>query len=681
MSSLLDDRAERMLEAMLRVAGGAVFPLEHGRAARLLLLAAQRVEVMRSLYDPDQERDERGRWTDEGGLSTSSPEFKSWFGDSKVVDDKGQPKLVFHRGSFREEDEIALEIGPEGMHFGTRSAADERPVGKEIDDLIKSIELEQDEETGKWHWSMDGLDSYDIDEEGFDSKEDARDDAEQKAVDMGENAEWDERDVPMTEAYLSIKNPMRIRDQIGNWKQAVAQAKRLGHDGIIYTNQFEDKGSTSYIVFEPTQVKSRRSKGFDPKNPLVTAGFNPDQPRDESGRWTDSSETNVSDDKAETDRQQSLASAQTNPLAHPDFVIGGSSNPDVTRYVAAYGQEFKPSKLPPDVERGTPRECYKNASLLVMQRPDLTYAEGFARNKATGELTFQHAWAVDHEGNVVDPTWDNPEESQYFGVKYDRAAYLKYLYKAKIYGVLGSTDKNVRRAVMTGGAGLRTLGGPGSGNFGHSGRPGEVGGSSSEDFRSFERQALENLQQTSRTVKGVSDTSSSPEKPKLTREGKPLEVKTIENFRAALKIVWNEKDRKFSSAEDVRVFADKIASTVSSDLLQPGQGLYRTWETPSNMKPDKIKDAYREMTTSLYEKLKEKEDPITTAAWLEKRISVVHPWADGGGRTSKLLSAFVLTRGGKALPEYPNALEYYKRIAEPGWEKTFRSWVSKRERS
>lgn len=119
--------------------------------------------------------------------------------------------------------------------------------------------------------------------------------------------------------------------------------------------------------------------------------------------------------------------------------------------------------------RGTPKECYKNASLLVLERTDLTYAEGFATTPATQSLTkayaddlnkpgltFQHAWAVDKAGNVVDPTWDHPEKNTYFGVKYERKAYLKYLYTAKIYGVLGSTRSNVRKAIDTGVPKLRS---------------------------------------------------------------------------------------------------------------------------------------------------------------------------------------------------------------------------------
>lgn len=157
-------------------------------------------------------------------------------------------------------------------------------------------------------------------------------------------------------------------------------------------------------------------------------------------------------DTDEQRHQQSLAEAQTNPLAHPLFVIGEANNVAGQRYIAAYGEEFTPQSLPSQYKRGEMKECYKNASLLVMANRDLDFVEGIAYSN---DMPFMHAWAVDKAGRVVDPTWEHPEKCQYFGVKYDRSKYLKYLYKAKIYGVLSSTQKNAEKAVDTGGSALR----------------------------------------------------------------------------------------------------------------------------------------------------------------------------------------------------------------------------------
>ena len=156
-------------------------------------------------------------------------------------------------------------------------------------------------------------------------------------------------------------------------------------------------------------------------------------------------------------RQDQQAAAQHNPLAHPVAVIGLPDmvpQPLAERYVAAYGEEFKSQDKPKDVDQGPANECYRNASLVVLENPDLSYAEGFA-TKGTSGLSVLHAWAVDKAGNVVDNTIPDAHEWKYFGVKYDRSKYLQYLYKAKKYGVLGSTDKNALNAIKTGGRKLR----------------------------------------------------------------------------------------------------------------------------------------------------------------------------------------------------------------------------------
>jgi hypothetical protein len=173
-----------------------------------------------------------------------------------------------------------------------------------------------------------------------------------------------------------------------------------------------------------------------------------------------SSRADVGPPPVEAAKQAALAATQTNPLAKPIVVFGfeptatGMNQHYGKQYVAAYGEEFKAQPLPEDVRKGVPNECYKNASLLIMERDDLTYAEGFA-SKEPGGLAVLHAWAVDSDGNVIDPTLPDPEAWYYFGVKYDRKKYMKSLFKQKLYGVLGSTTQFAAKAIATGGAALR----------------------------------------------------------------------------------------------------------------------------------------------------------------------------------------------------------------------------------
>jgi hypothetical protein len=192
------------------------------------------------------------------------------------------------------------------------------------------------------------------------------------------------------------------------------------------------------------------------------AAFDPNQARDEYGRWVAGTGMTPEAVAAERAHQETLAAAQTNPLAHPAYVIGLDQGTlarplhqeDVQRYVAAYGREFEAQPLPHGFNIDEPNQCYRNASLTIITHPELTYAEGFA-TKTPGGLAVLHAWGVTTDGKVVDPTLPDPSKWKYFGIQYDRKAYLSYLYKAGKYGVLGSTQANANRAIATGGKGLR----------------------------------------------------------------------------------------------------------------------------------------------------------------------------------------------------------------------------------
>ncbi len=200
----------------------------------------------------------------------------------------------------------------------------------------------------------------------------------------------------------------------------------------------------------------------------------------------------------------------------------------------------------------------------------------------------------------------------------------------------------------------------------------------SQSFSEFEAQALESLSAMSRTQKGISDTSVSSEKLSLTVEEQALAERAEENFRRATRFVWDNRHGQFQSAEEVRVFIEQLATQVSEDLLRPGQSLWRTWETKFNQTPpDQIQKAVDEFCAELLVCLQaEQENPVKTAAWIEKRFdSEIHGLADGSGRTTRLLSAMILARGEHSLPHYPGRDDYYREIVKtlPEWETYYRA--------
>jgi ADP-Ribosyltransferase in polyvalent proteins len=151
---------------------------------------------------------------------TETPEFKKWFGDSKVVDANGDPLVVYH-----------------GTTAGDFTAFDSSLAGKNF---------ASDKNAG--HFFINNpTEAY-----GHD-------------IDGG-------RIIP---AYLKLENPQIIHanddDPAQIWytnnSAYINRQNTLGHDGTIVTS---NHGTTMYVVRHPTQIKSIFNRGtFDPNDPRI----------------------------------------------------------------------------------------------------------------------------------------------------------------------------------------------------------------------------------------------------------------------------------------------------------------------------------------------------------------------------------------------------------------------------
>lgn len=190
---------------------------------------------------------------------------------------------------------------------------------------------------------------------------------------------------------------------------------------------------------------------LEAESSATEAKGSPDQPRDDHGRWTSVGGEATTMPTAPT-VGGTVGVASFDLSVPPAAVLGSPYDPkQLHAYLAAHGQEWRPSPLPDGVKRGRDKECYKNASQLVIGRTDLKYAEGIAYASKLGDLPFLHAWAVDGAGRVVDPTWDHPERNRYFGVAYDGKAYMQHIVSTKLYGVLGGDYKEGAKVLAQGG--------------------------------------------------------------------------------------------------------------------------------------------------------------------------------------------------------------------------------------
>lgn len=146
---------------------------------------------------------------------TNTPAFKRWFGNSKVVDDNGEPLVVYHGTPYGGFSEFSLDKS------GTRNTFESARAGIYFSS------------TPRYAGAM------------------AR--------------SGDETGPAIYPVYLSIKNPLRVftteltdADEVD---AMIADAKNGGHDGII-----DEMGN--FVAFRPEQIKSATGNigAFDPES-------------------------------------------------------------------------------------------------------------------------------------------------------------------------------------------------------------------------------------------------------------------------------------------------------------------------------------------------------------------------------------------------------------------------------
>jgi hypothetical protein len=109
-----------------------------------------------------------------------------------------------------------------------------------------------------------------------------------------------------------------------------------------------------------------------------------------------------------------------------ELVAGAPRRYSPEQALLAYGRDWNPSVVSPSwLVMGPKRNCFGNALAYAVDRGDVYYVEGYALDRQLG-MPMQHAWLVDDRGSVIDPTWDDPEENDYFGIAFKRAFVVKF---------------------------------------------------------------------------------------------------------------------------------------------------------------------------------------------------------------------------------------------------------------
>jgi len=226
-------------------------------------------------YDPNQPRDERGRWSPAGGgEQVQTPEFKAWFKDSKVVDAEGNPLVVYHNTHVWQEGDRALG---DFTVFDRMASVTQvgRPEGM---DTVGSWFSDRPDKEGAGMYASTGT-MYP---------------AFLSIQNPWEPADFDE--------FISMMHSTAGRDPegtAGTWLRPIGRGSTgelrawlasEGYDGIVFRqgrdSSRELANQTVWVALEPTQIKSAiGNRGtFDPNDPDLTK-FNPYH--DERGRFSE----------------------------------------------------------------------------------------------------------------------------------------------------------------------------------------------------------------------------------------------------------------------------------------------------------------------------------------------------------------------------------------------------------
>jgi hypothetical protein len=102
-------------------------------------------------------------------------------------------------------------------------------------------------------------------------------------------------------------------------------------------------------------------------------------------------------------------------------------------FLLAHGVAYMPGPDTFAAPRQEQHNCFGNALHLALDDPSLTYVEG---KVSVHGVPLDHAWCVDADGNVIDPTATGKGIVEYFGVPLSTEYVKRAVLFNGVYGVL-----------------------------------------------------------------------------------------------------------------------------------------------------------------------------------------------------------------------------------------------------
>jgi hypothetical protein len=210
---------------------------------------------------------------------TDTPEFKRWFKDSKVVGKSGKPLVVYHGTPVGEFDEFMTDVPVDKRNFiqskGAFFSSSTNTASEYTFNYRKMLPAAERLEQKK----SEAMRAHIAAKQAGDTELAQKyNDEYYRLHDLDMKTYPDMKDKlfrgPVYPVYLSIQNPLVVDAEGKYWYEVMPDIYKKdlsGYDGIIFKNMIEiGEPQDTYVVFEPTQVKSKFNRGtFNSRDPKI----------------------------------------------------------------------------------------------------------------------------------------------------------------------------------------------------------------------------------------------------------------------------------------------------------------------------------------------------------------------------------------------------------------------------
>ena len=209
---------------------------------------------------------------------TDTEAFRKWFSDSKVVDENGDPLVVYHGTAnefeaFEDTDVADNNAAGDGFYFTTSRTGAETYAspGKHPDVARRDDELIGD--------NPRVIDAYLNIEKPFTHGQEFSQDEANRLTSYFNNLSDENfrlREMEVSTSSLELRADLRLRDRFGGNDEFGEAIQSLGYDGYHFPNASTsffgvEEGSQHWVAYEPNQIKSTDNVGtFDPNDPDIT---------------------------------------------------------------------------------------------------------------------------------------------------------------------------------------------------------------------------------------------------------------------------------------------------------------------------------------------------------------------------------------------------------------------------